>query len=107
MAALGGAAGAGLIVAAFRVLWPLLSRALASVLSVRKELDGDRDRIIDNLRDEVADLNRRWDACKERLDQAEAEAAEAKRDAAATRQRVGELERLIRDAIRAKGAVSA
>lgn len=54
-----GAIGGGGLVWATRWAGPLVSRLLTGVVAVRRELDSDRDRIIDNLRDEVADYSRR------------------------------------------------
>jgi hypothetical protein len=64
-----------LVVAILRWAGPLVAKLFGSVLKTRAELDSDRDRVIEGLRSEIADWQRRLDAALERATAAEAQAA--------------------------------
>lgn len=65
LAILSGSFGATVIIGAIRLLGPLATRFVGSVLRTRAELDADRDRIILNLRAEVDDHKRRLKDCED------------------------------------------
>lgn len=77
-----------LIVAILRAGGPLVSKMLGAVVKTRAELDADRDRIIDNLREEIEDWKRRTDTATSR-------AAAAEKEARSLRDKVRELDSFI------------
>lgn len=61
----------GLIIVALRAGGPLIQKLFGAVVKTRAELDADRDRIIDNLREEVEDWKRRTETAQHRAEEAE------------------------------------
>lgn len=64
----------GIIIALLRAGGPLISKLFGAVVKTRAELDADRDRIIENLREEVEDWKRRTETTQKRAAAAEHEA---------------------------------
>lgn len=82
-ALLAGAGGSAIVIAILRWAGPAAGRLVGGVLKTRAELDADRDRIIDNLREEIGDMQRRLDTCTTGWAAARAEAVTAKNRVAA------------------------
>lgn len=73
--AIGASAGTtALVIAALRAGGPVIGKLFGAVVKTRAELDADRDRIIDNLREEVDDWKRRTETAQHRAEAAEREA---------------------------------
>jgi chromosome segregation ATPase len=68
------AATTALVIAVLRAGGPIIGKLFGAVLKTRAELDADRDRIIDNLREEIDDWKRRTDTASRRAESAEREA---------------------------------
>jgi septal ring factor EnvC (AmiA/AmiB activator) len=88
--------GAGGLWVMLRSAAPLFDRLLGGFFALRRTLDTDRDRIIDNLRDEITDLRRR-------LADAEAENREQAGEIQMLQRQLADQDRFITELLRRSG----
>jgi len=93
IALLAGGVGGGALVWLSRRLGPLVAKLIGGVVAVRRELDTDRDRIIRNLREEVADYARRLELEEEQSEELSGQLEEARKRIALLEAVIGELAR--------------